>query len=247
MNDGRRTWVASIAALGLIAITVSLGNWQMRRAAEKLEQQRQIDDATALEPLVLNAALLDHPSAVIGRRVRVSGRFDDRLSVFIDNRTYRGRAGFHVLTPLEIDGSERRVLVLRGWVAQDPAYRNRLPDPAAWAGEQSLLARAPPDLAQVLELCSSAAPAAQERLWHNASLDRYSQWSGLPLAGFVLRQLDTPESGPVGQVALIRDWPVPGAGVDKHRAYAFQWYSMSALTVLLWGWMLKRRRRRTSP
>lgn len=246
MKEGRRRGLASVAALALIAVTVSLGNWQMRRAAEKLELQRQIDDAAALEPLELNAALLDHPSAVIGRRVRVSGRFDDRLSVFIDNRTYRGRAGFHVLTPLEMTGSERRVLVLRGWIAQDPAHRSRLPDLAARAGEQTLLALAQADLAQVLELSASAPPAAQERLWQNASLERYAQWSGVPLAGFVLRQLDTPEADSAGQATLIRDWPVPGAGVDKHRAYAFQWYSMSALTVLLWGWMLKRRRR-TSP
>ena len=26
---------------------------------------------------------------------------------------------------------------------------------------------------------------------------------------------------------LVRDWPQPDTGADKHRAYAFQWYALS--------------------
>jgi cytochrome oxidase assembly protein ShyY1 len=31
---------------------------------------------------------------------------------------------------------------------------------------------------------------------------------------------------------LVRDWPVPSAGVDKHHGYAFQWYALAAMAVL---------------
>ena len=49
-------------------------------------------------------------------------------TVFIDNKVPAGKAGFIVATPLRIEGGERCVLVLRGWVAgtgdrREPAVR----------------------------------------------------------------------------------------------------------------------------
>ena len=35
---------------------------------------------------------------------------------------------------------------------------------------------------------------------------------------------------------LRRDWPEPTTGVDKHYGYAFQWFGLSVLVVLLYVW-----------
>jgi len=32
---------------------------------------------------------------------------------------------------------------------------------------------------------------------------------------------------------LLREWPRPDAGVDMHKSYALQWYSLAALAVVL--------------
>ena len=40
----RPGWVASVAAGVAVAIAVSLGNWQLRRAGEKLALQERLDD-----------------------------------------------------------------------------------------------------------------------------------------------------------------------------------------------------------
>ena len=32
---------------------------------------------------------------------------------------------------------------------------------------------------------------------------------------------------------LARDWPPHEAGIEKHEAYALQWYSLAALAVVL--------------
>ena len=32
---------------------------------------------------------------------------------------------------------------------------------------------------------------------------------------------------------LIREWPRPDAGIEKHQSYALQWYSLAALAVVL--------------
>mgnify|MGYP000679766094 CR=1 FL=1 len=35
---------------------------------------------------------------------------------------------------------------------------------------------------------------------------------------------------------LLRDWPVVGAGVEKHYGYAFQWFGLCGLIALLYVW-----------
>ena len=35
---------------------------------------------------------------------------------------------------------------------------------------------------------------------------------------------------------LLRDWPQINAGVQKHYGYAFQWFGLSVLVVLLYVW-----------
>ncbi len=253
----------SIVALLLVALTVSLGNWQTRRAEEKIALQTERDQAAAQAPLMLDERTLAARDSLLGRRVIADGRFLERYSVFIDNRSYRGQAGFHVLTPFRLEGLPQTILVLRGWVPQDPAARGRLPALLTPAAQVRIEALAQRDLDQVLELMKAAPPGPEDRVWQNASIAAMSQWSGLALLPIVLRQTTevpvlsdeppgrsvsssgSPASSQTGQVVpsaslappaltLVRDWPSPGAGVDKHRAYAFQWYLMTALVTGLW-------------
>lgn len=285
-----RRGVPALAALIGIALTVSLGNWQTRRAAEKLAAQQAIDAAGALPPLALAQALAAGSAspAWTGRRVSAVGRFLSEQSVYIDNRSYKGQAGFHVLTPFVSEGLDQPVLVLRGWVPQDPARRSVLPAVAEPSGAVIIEALVHADLEQTLELGSQTTPQPGERLWQNASIDKVARWTGLVLAPVVLRQLteraldepsaaragippmpgepaaaagqasvradqasarakhapaqaaglqpDMPGSPPSPEQGFVpvRDWPSPGGGVDKHRAYAFQWYSMAILIAGLW-------------
>ncbi len=253
----------SIAALLLVALTVSLGNWQTRRAEEKIALQAERDQAAARAPVVLDERALAAPDSLLGRRVIADGRFLERYSVFIDNRSYRGQAGFHVLTPFRIEGLPQTILVLRGWVPQDPAARGRLPALVTPVAQVRIEALAQRDLDQVLELMKAAPPGPEDQLWQNASIAAMSRWSGLALLPIVLRQtteVPVPSDEPPGRsvsfsgslassqtsqvvpsaspapsaMTLVRDWPSPGAGVDKHRAYAFQWYSMAVLVTSLW-------------
>ena len=52
--------------------------------------------------------------------------------------------------------------------------------------------------------------------------------SGLRLQPFVLEQSG---AAPAGD-PLVRDWPAPALGVDKHRGYAFQWYALALMALL---------------
>jgi cytochrome oxidase assembly protein ShyY1 len=230
-----RAVVPTLAALALVAVTVSLGNWQMRRADEKRALHARHEAASRDAVVRVPGGDLD-PASLEGRRVVARGELLPRWTVFVDNRTHKGIAGFYVLSPLRMTGSERHVLVLRGWVASDPRERSRLPDLATPAGEVEIEGIAQLDLEHVLELGRSAPPGPQDRLWQNADVASFARWSGLAMQPLVVRETVAPRVGADERDdGLVRDWPDPGSGVEKHLGYAFQWYALAVLAAGLWA------------
>lgn len=233
MSGFRLRLVPTVAAATVIVLALSLGDWQLRRADEKRALEAQRERAEGAAPIEIGLGSVD-AQALLGARVRAGGRFVPQSTVYIDNRTHEGRAGFHVVTALALDGEAgRHVLVLRGWVAADPAQRNRLPAVATPATPVSIEGIAEPDLEQSLQLDrlfgrEPPPPAQGDRLWQNASLERHARWSGLALLPLVIRQSSALDDG------LVRQWRRAGADVDKHLGYAFQWFLLAAATALLW-------------
>lgn len=160
-------------------------------------------------------------AAAAEKRVALRGTLLAAHTVFLDNKVHRGRAGYHVVQPLRlVDGSH--VLVNRGWVAADPR-RERLPEVKTPGGEVAIegvrLARFPRAM--------SAGPRPGGRVWQNLEFGEFAAWSGLPLASYAVEQHSLLDDG------LAREWPRADAAVDKHRSYALQWYSLAALSVIL--------------
>lgn len=231
----RSPWVPAVAALAAIMVFVSAGNWQGRRMHEKERLRAQHDAAAraAPAPLPVLAGVAEW-DAWRYRPVRLEGTFDAARGIFIDNRVHGGRAGYHVVTPLELaDG--RVVLVNRGWVAQGPT-RAELPSVPTPGGRVVVAGQVNIPAAGYLEL------ARQEpvgRLWQNLDPARFAGASGIPVLPIVVEET-APDSGAAG---LVRAWPAPDFGVDKHRGYRLQWYALAVLTAALLAFFLLRRRR----
>jgi surfeit locus 1 family protein len=240
MNERTARWAVAFAMAAVIAVTASLGVWQLRRAAYKQQLAERSQQASQQGPLTLPTDGADI-ATYIGRQVRLSGQWLADKTVFLDNRTHQGRAGFHVLTPLRVDSSPNSVvLVLRGWIAADPRDRNRLPQLSSASGAVVVEGLAQSGLPAAMQL--GRAPenqSANDRLWQSIDLDRYARWSGLPLLPMIVRQTSQADDD------LVRDWPQPGRDVDKHRAYAVQWFVMAigAAAWWLWSWYSSNRRR----
>ena len=105
----------TVAAIVVIAATSMLGNWQHNRANYKASLQAQASAGRSQPPLELRSARDVDPSMRY-RRVEAAGAYVPDLQIWLDNRTYKGTAGYYVLTPLKLsDGSH--ALVNRGWIA----------------------------------------------------------------------------------------------------------------------------------
>jgi surfeit locus 1 family protein len=176
----------------------------------------------------MSAPALDLPSSalkpddVAWKRVAARGEFIAERTIFLDNRIHRGRAGYEVITPLRLSGSTMHVLINRGW-APLGAKRDALPKIAtptsAVRVEGIALARLP----HAMEAGTPATGAVRQ----NLEVAAFAAETGLALQPFVVQQHAGAADG------LARDWPRPDSGMQKHEAYALQWYSLGALAVLL--------------
>jgi surfeit locus 1 family protein len=221
----RPTLLPTVAMVAVAALAIALGNWQRHRADEKSVAAALASAAALQAPLDLDAAG-DDARKVVFRTVHGSGEYVATRVMLIDNKVRAGRAGFEVVTPLRLASGNRYVLVDRGWVAQGPT-RKELPSVQAPAGVVEVVGRAIIPPPRYVEL---KADTAEGPLRQNLDIERIAASSGLNLLPFVVEQAD-PVNPPDG---LVRDWPQPDFGIERHLSYMGQWYSLAGLAIVLW-------------
>ncbi|WP_432727630.1 SURF1 family protein [Variovorax sp. W6] len=265
-----RFWVMTIAAALTVSATISLGRWQLSRAAQKEALQASID-AEKLKPPMTQAEFLalGKASDAMHRAVRLRGLWLTPQTVYLDNRQMHGTPGFYVLTPFALEGTEQTVMVQRGWIQRNFVDRTQLGAVETPAGIVEVTGLIEPPPSHLLELGSAApapmpaasapataasapavataaAPAAEgySPIRQNLDLEAFRAETRLPLRTDVSLQ----QGGPASE-GLQRDWPAPALGLERHYGYAFQWFGLSALVVILYVWFqfitpLRRARRR---
>jgi surfeit locus 1 family protein len=219
-----RLW-STIAAILAIVIMVQLGNWQLSRAQEKESRQERLDHLS-LEPAV---ALTDNEVTLEDfryRQVEVRGNYLPEHTIYLDNKIYRGMAGYHILTPMRIGTSSMHVLVNRGWVAAT-RDRSKLPEVTTPEGGVLVSGIATAATQKTLELSQDVVSG---QVWGNLDLGRYRGATGLNLQPVMILQRDDNT-----QDGLVREWTRPDSGAAKNLGYALQWFAMAiaVLTIYL--------------
>lgn len=229
MSPPRADWrfgLITLATLAGLATTASLGRWQLSRAAEKEALQAGIASRQQLAVLG-GAELLALPEADrLHRRVALRGRWLAERTVFLDNRQMNGQPGFYVLTPLQLQEGGAWLLVQRGWVPRNFVDRQSLPRVDTPASEVALQGRIAPAPSQLYAFEG----AEQGVIRQNLALDAFRAETRLPLLDQTVVQTGPPSEG------LLRQWPEPASGVEKHYGYAFQWFGLSGLMAILYVW-----------
>jgi cytochrome oxidase assembly protein ShyY1 len=226
MRPFRLRPIPLIATVLLVALGIALGNWQERRAAQKIAVKQRLAQRSAEAPLLLGP--IPTPLEPLEfRRVRVTGQFLANWPVFLDNRPYRGRSGFYLVMPFKIAGSDTYVLVARGWLPRDVALHDKLPAYATPPGQVSIEGVVTGSPGRVLQL-GTPAPLRPSAIVQNVDVQGFAQASGLKLQPFFVEQAGAGQQGD----GFVRDWPAPSLGIEKHQGYAFQWYALAVMAFL---------------
>ncbi|MDQ7970105.1 MAG: SURF1 family protein [Oxalicibacterium faecigallinarum] len=219
--------VPFIVSVVLVATGVSLAQWQTRRADEKqaienMRQTRQSAPVLMLEQVPAEMAEIEF------RRVQLRGQFISGWPIYLDNRPYKGQAGFYLAMPFKMAAGGQHVLVMRGWIPRDVADRTRLPPIVTPTGDVVIEGVVRNGIGQVMQLGEPDAlrPGA---IVQNLQLEELAKASGLSMAPLVVEQTDATIRM---DDQLVRDWPLPSSGIDKHRGYAFQWYGLALMACV---------------
>lgn len=239
---GARFWVVTVAAGLSVAITASLGQWQLGRADTKLAWAAMLQERQALPPVgwgeLHDAQAQQQEEALHFRPVVLQGRWMHEATVFLDNRPMAGQVGFVVVTPLLPDVGPA-VWVQRGWVPRHAQDRTLLPEIPQNSGEVELRGVFVPPPSKLYQL----GPDSDGPIRQNIDIEAAARQLSLSFVHASVQQTDVqpPELG------LRQDWPVIASDVHKHYGYAAQWFSLSALILLLYVWFQIIAPRRRAP
>lgn len=229
---------------------VLLGMWQLDRYQQRGAQNDTVRAALEAGPVPL-ASLVPSgsdlgspvPAEAEGRRVEVSGTYDDDATVMLRLRSVSGQSGLHVLTPLLLDDG-RAVLVDRGFLPTGsgtglPADGS-VQVPAAAAGTVELTAR--------LRLSEDAAGAGLDDDTTPPSvrfvnLDDLADAFGVPLAPVWLERVNQVPAEDEALVAI----PPPGLSAGPSLIYAVQWFLFGVIAVVGFVLLVRREGRPTTP
>lgn len=228
-------------ALLLLALLVWAGFWQLGRAEQKrdilvAEAYRSGKPPLALGPELAGAA---PDERLRYRRATARGIYRGERQYLLDNRTHGHVAGYHVLTPLRLQGGDLHVMVNRGWVPVGPD-RSVLPEVGVDGGPADVRGTlaAPPSAG--LELGPSGyGEGGWPRVVQKVDLAAIAAELRAPVFPLLLRLAPGDGEG------FVREWRVStGLTPERHTGYAVQWFALALALVILCAWVALVRRKR---
>ena len=233
-NEHFRRLFPPVAALGLIALFVSLGFWQLDRAAEKNNLQALFENATPYSRLTGDMPVTDY------QNIEAYGLYLDEKQVLIDNIFVDSHIGHYAITAFRYATNEPLLIVNRGWVAR-PATNESGPDLGTGSDRQTIRGRVghlPRVGIRPGEAFEGAGDWPKKAIY--PTLADLSAELGEELLPFILLLSPDADDG------FVRRWQPRESGPMMHYGYAFQWFAMAtAVFAILW-WQLRRRRMRGS-
>jgi surfeit locus 1 family protein len=217
-----RWWSVALTLCGM-ALFISLGLWQLQRAQlkEGIEARFQQRLGDAYRPL----ATLGEDEDIEYRKLLLQGSYQNEHSLLVDNQLHQGRAGYYILTPLQLRDSDHLVLVNRGWAAWGDSRDHPAPiaEPSAADGVAGI-AYFPSEPA--LQLGDFQLSGQWPRLIPYIDIDALQASFDNRLLPWVL-WLAPEQPG-----AYVRDWNPVWMRPEKSRAYALQWFAFAALALV---------------
>ncbi len=232
-----KAWIAVAVALSLAILGVGLGVWQLGRADDK----RSMVNARLERQLAL-ALGLDQPwkpglaaQSLDQQVVTLTGRWRHDKSIVLDNRAWEGRAGVHVLTPLQLP-DKSLVWVNRGWAPKAPGALapGEFKTPPLANDPNAMTGVALASVMRRIELSDDPQQLRQGLVWQNFDWTLAQQRVSGNVWPVIVWQTSDNADG------LLRRVPEVASDVPKHLGYALQWFLMSAV-ALFFAWRLKPR------
>ncbi|NQZ79884.1 MAG: SURF1 family protein [Colwellia sp.] len=213
-----------VFTLLVLALLINLGLWQNDRALEKEQRLARIEQLSNKNALTLAQVLEQSPDEINDLPIRLNGEFVDEKQFLLDNQTNSGQLGYRVYQVLEVD--DKAILVNLGWVLGSIS-RQELPDIKPIVGSYQLKGHVRLIEAGILLMEQKFNKNQWPLRVQQIELEKFSQVIDVQLLPFVV-YLDKTD-----KVGYKKNWQPIVMPPEKHRAYAFQWFSLGVAWLML--------------
>ena len=211
---------------------VKLGLWQSERAIEKelrLKKMVELEQQSAFslsQLLALKASNTD-PTYINDFPITIEGDFNPDIVFLLDNQTNKSSLGYRAYQVINVD--QYKLLVNLGWL-QGSINRDNIPDVTPLIGKHRFKGHIR-FIEKGLMLTPQKLAAKKSPLRvQQIDLENFSTLIGTQLLPFVV-YLDKNEA-----LGFEKNWQPIVMPPEKHRAYAFQWFSLAIAWLLLMIW-----------
>ena len=218
------TLIFAITFCGFIV----LGFWQIDRADQKNVLNSNYTDRQQEATIVLDKNnVIDEKLSLLWRKVEFKGSFINKQNIILDNQIFNQIAGFNIITPFKIKGSDSLVLVNRGW---HPNLKNRemLPIINEISGERLLQGHIASFPVSGIKLGKNNIETLNSQIFRFQRLDaaELNYFFSAKIMPYMI-YLD-----PIIDKELYGNFKLPAPDSQKNYGYAFQWFAF-AITLLI--------------
>lgn len=225
ISSFKRGYSRLLLFLVLVVACLAMARFQLWRAETRGERFEREQAALVSTPIALSPQQRQRAD-LVDRAATARGHWLADRTLFLDNKINRSRPGYHVLTPLQLAGSEAVVLVNRGWIPA-PRLRSDVPSIRTTADEIEVSGVTRGFETRIFELQETQPEGA---IWQHLREADYRRLSGLDALPVILLQTGPDSDG------LTRDWGSPDNPGTKHYGYAAMWL-VFALIAAAYGFL----------
>ncbi len=209
-----------------VPLFIKLGLWQYNKA--QLKQQIQNSYTAAQDNAALSLPiLLENPDEWKYKKVTTKGRYETRYQIFLDNQVEDSRAGFHVITPLKIEGKDQYVLVNRGWIAGG-ATHDAIPSIFTPDTPVEITGLVWVPSKKIFTLESKSIQHQWQPVWQHMDMARYQKSVAIQVLPIIIKLDAKSDAG-----GFVRNWQLPAEKIATNLGYAYQWFGFAIASVLI--------------
>jgi surfeit locus 1 family protein len=209
--------------LFFISLSYVLGVWQLHRYHYKknILQSYELNKSATAQPLVTHSAVYQPYQAIM-----VEGEYRNDLQMLVQNKVRAGRVGYEVLTPMQLQGQKKLVLVNRGWLPASDA--SALPHVDKVQGKQKIQGHIKfLNEYQFILGKNILEPYRYPLVMQKVDIEELSRITHQDFYPFLLLLDENQANG------FERNWTIATVLPQRHMAYAVQWFALGVLLLIV--------------
>lgn len=235
----RPSFVGTVLTIICIPLFIKFGFWQYNKAQQKQAIQAAYNQAKVDQALDFPLDASSQKNLSIDdwnyKKVTVTGVYETKYQILLDNKVEGGRVGYHVITPLKINQTSEYVLVNRGWILGKDTHTD-LPYFETPSGPQTVTGQIWVPSKKIFTLedktISQTNSQSWQVVWQNMDLDQYKRQAPFAVSPLMVKLDSTSSAG-----GFVRNWEVPATRIATNMGYAYQWFGFALATLLIYLYM----------